>query len=77
MGTGDVPPLPGRPASDLARQLYDFQCETRIGRSSPLMRVVAANLTEPDMVAITAYPASLRPVKTSHPLTQPLGIATR
>jgi hypothetical protein len=29
------------------------------------------------MVAITAYLASLQPVKTSHPLTQPLGNATR
>jgi cytochrome c553 len=77
MGTNDVPPLAGRSASYLARHLYDFQRETRIGRSSPLMRVVAAHLTEADMVAVTAYLASLQPVKTSHPLTQPLGIATR
>jgi cytochrome c553 len=77
MGTDDVPPLAGRSASYLARQLYDLQRETRIGRSSPLMRVVVANLTEPDMVAITAYLASLQPVRTSHPLTLPLGNATR
>jgi cytochrome c553 len=73
----DVPPLAGRSASYLARQLYDFQRETRIGRSAALMRVVVANLTEQDMVAITAYLASLPPVKTSRPLTQPLGNATR
>ena len=41
------------------------------------MRVVVANLTEQDMVAITAYLASLPPVKTSRPLTQLLGNATR
>lgn len=77
MGMDDVPPLAGRSASYLARQLYDFQRETRIGRSSPLMRVVVANLTEQDMVAVTAYLASLQPVRTSRPLTQPLGNATR
>jgi cytochrome c553 len=77
MGTDDVPPLAGPSASYLARQLYDFPRETRIGRSSPLMRVVVANLTEHDMVAITAYLGSLQPVRTSHPLTQPLGNATR
>jgi cytochrome c553 len=42
-----------------------------------LMGADAANLTGQDMVAITAYLASLQPVKTSHPLTQPLGNATR
>ena len=73
----DAPPLAGRSASYLARQLYDFQREARIGRSSALMRVVVANLTEQDMVGITAYLASLPPVKTSRPLTQPLGNATR
>ena len=72
-----MPPLAGRSASYFARQLYDFQRETRIGRSAALMRVVVANLTEHDMVAITAYLASLPPVKTSRPLTQPLGNATR
>ena len=54
MGVDDVPPLAGRSASYLARQLYDFQREARNGRSAPLMRVVVAKLTEQDMVAITA-----------------------
>jgi cytochrome c553 len=77
MGMDDAPPLAGRSASYLARQLYDFQREARIGRSAALMRVVVANLTEQDMVGITAYLASLPPVRTSRPLTQPLGNATR
>ena len=77
MGMDDAPPLAGRSASYLARQLYDFQREARIGRSAAFMRVVVANLTDQDMVAITAYLASLPPVKTSRPLTQPLGNATR
>ena len=37
--------------------------ETRIGRSPALMRVVAANLTAQDMVAITANLASLQPIE--------------
>jgi len=61
MGTADVPPLAGRSPSYLARQLYDFQQGTRNGSSAPLMRPIVANLTENDMVAITAYLASLGP----------------
>jgi cytochrome c553 len=60
MGTADVPPIAGRSPSYLARQLYDFQQGTRNGASAPLMRLVVANLTEEDIVAITAYAASLR-----------------
>ena len=60
MGTPDVPPIAGRSPSYLARQLYDFQQGTRNGASAPLMRLVVANLTEEDIVAITAYAASLR-----------------
>ncbi len=61
MGIDDVPPIAGRSPSYLARQLYDFQQGTRNGASAPLMRVVVANLSEEDMVAITAYVASLGP----------------
>jgi len=64
MGMDDVPPLAGRSPSYLARQLYDFQRATRNGRSAALMRIVAANLSEEDMVAITAYLASKQPVRT-------------
>ena len=61
MGAGDAPPLAGRSPSYLARQLYDFQQGARNGSSAPLMRPVVANLTDEDMVAITAYLASLGP----------------
>src|SRR6185436_10052865 len=59
MGKDDVPPLAGRSPSYLARQLYDFQQGTRNGASAPLMRPVVANLTHDDIVAITAYLASV------------------
>ena len=58
-GKDDVPPLAGRSPSYLARQLYDFQQGTRNGAAAPLMRGVVANLTHDDMVAITAYLASI------------------
>lgn len=54
-----------------------FGANARNGRSAPLMQVVVANLTEQDMVAITEYLPSLPPVKTSRPVTQPSGNATR
>lgn len=73
MGMDDAPPLAGRSASYLGRQLYDFQRETRNGRSAGLMRVVVANLTEEDIVNITAYLASLQPVRSSR---RPLPTAT-
>ena len=69
MGKDDVPPLANRSPSYLARQLYDFQQGTRNGASAPLMRVVVANLSGDDMVAITAYLASLGP---GEPVTPPL-----
>ena len=68
MGKDDVPPLANRSPSYLARQLYDFQQGTRNGASAPLMRVVVANLTADDIVAITAYLASLGP---GSPVTPP------
>lgn len=61
MGTDDVPPLAGRSPSYLARQLFDFQQGTRNGSFAPLMRPIVAHLTDEDIVAITAYLASLAP----------------
>jgi cytochrome c553 len=61
MGKDDVPPLANRSPSYLARQLYDFQQGTRNGAQAPLMRPVVAHLSEEDIVAITAYLASLGP----------------
>ena len=67
MGKDDVPPLANRSPSYLARQLYDFQQGTRNGAQAPMMRPVVANLTHDDMVAITAYLASLGPGESVNP----------
>ena len=60
-GLADFPPLAGRSPSYLARQLYDFQQGTRKGPLAVTMTPVVANLDAEDMVAITAYLASLPP----------------
>jgi cytochrome c553 len=61
MGVADVPPIAGRSPSYMVRQLYDMQRGTRNGPSAQLMRLVVANLTPEDMVAIAAYVASRPP----------------
>jgi cytochrome c553 len=53
-GLGDVPRLAGRSPSYLMRQLYDYKSGARTGASG-LMKVVVANLSQEDMVAIVAY----------------------
>jgi len=58
-GIGSVPGLAGRLASYNARQLYDFKAGARHGDMADLMHKVAANLTNDDIVNITAYLASL------------------
>jgi cytochrome c553 len=54
----DVPPLAGRSPSYIARQLWDIQQGTRNGPQAQLMKLVVANLTQEDLVAIAAYIAS-------------------
>jgi cytochrome c553 len=73
MGDAEMPPIAGRSPSYMARQLYDIQRGTRNGASAQLMKPVVANLTEEDIVAITAYVASRPPRRGSHPAApQPL-----
>ena len=60
-GNGNFPPLAGRSPSYLARQLYDIQQYTRNGPGTQLMRPVVEKLTQDDILAITAYLASLEP----------------
>jgi len=60
-GNGNFPPLAGRSPSYLARQLYDIQQYTRNGPGAQLMRPVVQNLSEDDILNITAYLASLAP----------------
>lgn len=60
-GHDNFPPLTGRSPSYLARQLYDIQKYTRNGPGTQLMRPVVENLSPDDIMAITAYLASLEP----------------
>jgi cytochrome c553 len=59
-GLVDFPRLAGRSPSYLMRQLYDFKSGTRVD-STGLMKVVVANLSQDDMVSISAYLSSLKP----------------
>src|SRR6185503_2777627 len=61
MGVADVPPIAGRSPSYMVRQMWDMQQGTRNGASAMLMKLVVANLTEDDLVAIAAYVASRFP----------------
>ena len=71
-GVGSVPPIAARSPSYIARQLYDFQQGSRHGDMADLMKKVAANLTNDDMVNITAYLASLpAPVACAASMTAP------
>jgi cytochrome c553 len=60
-GNGNFPSLAGRSPSYLARQLYDMQHFTRVGPGTQLMQQVVEKLSEDDILAITAYIASLTP----------------
>ena len=60
-GNGGFPPLAGRSPSYIARQLYDIQHYTRNGPGTQLMRPIVEKLNGDDIVAITAYLASLAP----------------
>jgi cytochrome c553 len=60
-GLGPVPGLAGRSPSYLGRQLYDMQAGFRKGEWTSLMKPVVAKLTDDDMIAITAYIASMTP----------------
>ncbi len=55
------PPLAGRFASYLFRQLYGFKSGARAGDAAQPMQSVVANLTQADMIDLAAYAASLEP----------------
>jgi cytochrome c553 len=59
--TPNVPSISGRSPSYITRQLYEFQHGVRTGAWSPLMSNVVTNLTEDDLISISAYLASLKP----------------
>lgn len=60
-GLGDVPDIAGRSPGNIARQIYYFQTGDRGGASAALMKGVVEKLTGDDVVAISAYVASLEP----------------
>jgi cytochrome c553 len=60
-GTAVAPPLAGRQPGYLARQLYDFQKGTRNGAMAPQMKPAVERLTDDDLIALSAYMASLEP----------------
>ena len=60
-GTALAPPIAGRQPGYLARQMYDMQQGTRNGDGATLMRAAVEKLTGDDLIAITAYVASLAP----------------
>ena len=67
MGVADVPPIAGRSPSYMVRQLWDMQQGTRNGASAQLMKLIVANLTGEDMVAIAAYVSSVPPPAAAAP----------
>jgi cytochrome c553 len=60
-GLGEVPPIAGRQANYVVRQLFSIQDGSRGGVSSALMQQVVERLTVDDMLAIAAYTASRQP----------------
>ncbi len=60
-GLAEVPPIAGRQANYVVRQLIMFQDGSRAGAWAPLMAQAVANLAVDDMLAIAAYTASLKP----------------
>jgi cytochrome c553 len=60
-GLGSVPSIAGRSPSQMARQIVDIQNGNRNGPWAQLMKEPVSKLTNGDIVAITAYLASLAP----------------
>jgi cytochrome c553 len=60
-GLGTIPSIAGRSPSQIARQLIDIQTGARNGTNAQLMKPVVSKLNDEDIVAITAYLASLKP----------------
>jgi cytochrome c553 len=58
-GSGDVPRLANVHPIYLVRQLYNFQTGANNSAGAQLMKRVVANLTDEDIVALSAYAGSL------------------
>jgi cytochrome c553 len=60
-GLGTIPSIAGRSPSSIGRQIFDFQTGARNGANAALMKGPVSKLTNADIVAITAFLASLNP----------------
>jgi cytochrome c553 len=60
-GVGDVPSIAGQSPVTIARQLYLMATGERAGSWAPLMKGVVEKLNNDDIVAISAFAASLEP----------------
>ena len=60
-GLGEVPPITGRPATYIFRQLNDMKTGNRKGGWVELMKQVVEKLSDDDMIALSAYLGSLDP----------------
>jgi cytochrome c553 len=61
-GLGPVPPLAGRSPSHTMRQLFDMKTGARRGPWAELMSTTLRAMSVPDLMAVSAYAASLDPV---------------
>src|ERR1700680_4916606 len=60
-GLGEVPRLAGLQPLYSERQLFDMRYGSSAGKAAALMKAVVTNLAEDDIIAISAYVASLAP----------------
>jgi cytochrome c553 len=60
-GLGEVPRLAGLQPLYVARQLFDMRYGSSAGKAAALMKAVVKNLDDDDIIAISAYVASLPP----------------
>ncbi len=60
-GKGEVPRLAGLQPLYVARQLFDLQYGSSAGQAAEPMKAVVANLSEDDIIAISAYLGSMPP----------------
>lgn len=60
-GLGEVPRLAGLQPLYVARQLFDLRYGSSAGKVAALMKKAVANLSEDDIIAISAYLGSLLP----------------
>jgi len=60
-GLGEVPRLAGLQPLYIARQLFDFKYGSSAGKAAQLMKRAVAQLSEDDIIAISAYLGSLPP----------------